>query len=123
MAHTVLQEGIQERIVGEIMDVPIPQVMEKTIEVVKAIPPKRLQQRTANADKPGVRVQVFKGERAVTKDDDLQGQFHLNEIPSAPCGAPQIEAIFDIDALVPQMAEQLLEVPKIIPKTESCSGL
>ena len=180
VAHTVLQEGIQERIVGEIMDVPIPQVMEKTIEVakhipqermhsytveeivdmavprirketgeviqlfprerisdpvieqtvdtlsphiqeqaievVKAIPRKRLQERTANADKPGVRVQVFKGERAVTKDDDLQGQFHLNEIPSAPCGAPHIEAIFDIDAPVPQMAEQMLEVPKIIPQ-------
>ena len=177
VAHAVLQEGIQERIVGEIMDV-LPQVMEKTIEVakhipqerihsytveeivdmavprirketgeviqlfprerisdpvieqtvdtpsphiqdqaievVKAIPRKRLQQRTANADKPGV--QVFKGERAVTKDDDLQGQFHLNEIPSAPCGAPQIEAIFDIDAPVPQMAEQMLEVPKIIPQ-------
>ena len=65
---------------------------EQTVEVVKAVP-----QRAADADKP-VHVQVFKCERAVTKDDDLQGQFHLNDVPSAPCGARQIEATFDIDA-------------------------
>ena len=97
--HLFSRERISEPVVKQTIDTPSPHIQEQAVEVVKAIPRKRLQQRTAVLDKPGVRVQVFKGERAVTEDDDLQGQFHLNDIPSAPCGAPQIEATFDIESM------------------------
>ena len=46
VAHTVPQEGIQERIVGEIMDVPVPQMAEQMLEVPKIIPQDRILQRT-----------------------------------------------------------------------------
>merc|ERR1712151_312123 len=41
---------------------------------------------------------VFEGERAMTKDNNLLGKFHLDGIPPAPRGVPQIEVTFDIDA-------------------------
>merc|ERR1711943_12641 len=40
----------------------------------------------------------FEGERAMTKDNNLLGKFHLDGIPPAPRGVPQIEVTFDIDA-------------------------
>lgn len=43
-------------------------------------------------------VQVFEGERAMTKDNNLLGKFDLTGIPPAPRGVPQIEVTFDIDA-------------------------
>jgi len=45
-----------------------------------------------------VLIQVFEGERAMTKDNNLLGKFHLDNIPPAPRGVPQIEVTFDIDA-------------------------
>lgn len=42
--------------------------------------------------------QVFEGERAMTKDNNLLGKFELSGIPPAPRGVPQIEVTFDIDA-------------------------
>jgi L1 cell adhesion molecule like protein len=45
-----------------------------------------------------VLIQVFEGERAMTKDNNLLGKFHLDGIPPAPRGVPQIEVTFDIDA-------------------------
>merc|ERR1711979_33437 len=45
-----------------------------------------------------VEIQVFEGERAMTKDNNLLGKFHLDGIPPAPRGVPQIEVTFDIDA-------------------------
>ena len=44
-----------------------------------------------------VQIQVFKGERTVTKEHNLLCILHFDEIPLAPRGAPQIEATFDID--------------------------
>ena len=43
-------------------------------------------------------IQVFEGERAMTKDNNLLGKFELTGIPPAPRGVPQIEVTFDIDA-------------------------
>jgi L1 cell adhesion molecule like protein len=46
----------------------------------------------------GVLIQVYKGERARTKNNNFLGQFELSGIPPAPRGVPQIEVTFDIDA-------------------------
>ena len=53
---------------------------------------------TASDSQPSVEIHVLQGERPMARDNKTIGKFHLNEIPPAPRGMPQIEVTFDIDA-------------------------
>jgi molecular chaperone DnaK len=74
-------------------------VMTKLIESNTTIPTKKSQVFSTAADsQPSVEIHVLQGERAMATDNKTIGRFHLDGIPPAPRGVPQIEVTFDIDA-------------------------
>ncbi|MFM1772710.1 MAG: molecular chaperone DnaK [Bacteroidota bacterium] len=74
-------------------------VFTKLIEANTTIPTKKSEVfSTASDNQPSVEIHVLQGERAMARDNRTIGRFHLDGLPPAPRGVPQVEVIFDIDA-------------------------
>ncbi len=101
-------------------------VNTKLIEANTTIPTKKSQVfSTAQDNQPSVEIHVLQGERSMAKDNKTIGRFHLDGIPPAKRGTPQIEVTFDIDAngIIQVSAEDKATGKKQDIRIEASSGL
>jgi len=100
--------------------------MTKLIESNTTIPTRKSQVFSTAADnQPSVEIHVLQGERAMAKDNKTIGRFHLDGIPPAPRGIPQVEVTFDIDAngLLNVSAKDMASGKEQKIRIEASSGL